>query len=142
MNAAITKLLAIVAFLTVLAGAIGSTTHEGWLTTWFLLFIFVGLPVLILAWIDLGSALRSLEHPTHLQRMLGVLFGVPQAVLGITSVFIGLSIIGWVLYNSLVETQQQYSGGFLTLGVGPALAIFGIYWARAAFKREGKAEND
>ncbi|GGD79487.1 hypothetical protein [Lacimicrobium alkaliphilum] len=142
MKAVTTKLLAIVVFLTVLAGAIGSTIHEGWLTTWFLLFIFVGLPVLILAWIDLGSALRSLDNPTPLQRMLGVLFGVPQAVLGITSVFIGLSIVGWVLYNSLVEMQPQYSGSFLTLGVGPALVIFGLYWARAAFKREGKSEND
>ena len=49
MKTAITKLLAIVAFLALLAGAIGSTTHEGWLTAWFLLFIFVGLPILILA---------------------------------------------------------------------------------------------
>lgn len=142
MKAAMTKLLAIVAFLALLAGAIGSTTHEGWLTAWFLLFIFVGLPVLILAWIDLGSELRRLENPTLLQKVLGALFGVPQAVLGITSVLIGLSIIGWVLYNSLIETQPQYSGGFLTLGVGPALVIIGLYWARVAFKRESEAGND
>lgn len=142
MKAAITKLLAIVAFLALLAGAIGSTTHEGWLTAWFLLFIFVGLPVLIVAWIDLGSELRRLENPTLFQKVLGVLFGVPQAVLGVTSVLIGLSIVGWVLYNSLVETQPQYSGGFLTLGVGPALVVFGLYWARVAFKRESYMEND
>lgn len=141
MKAATTKLLAIVTFLMVLAGAIGSTIHEGWLTAWFLLFIFIGLPVLILAWIDLGSALRSLDNPTPLQRVLGVLFGVPQVVLGITSVVIGISIVGWVLYNSLVETQPQYSGSFLAIGVGPALVIFGFYWVRAALKRESKAEN-
>lgn len=128
------------ALLLVLAGAIGSTTHEGWLTAWFLLFIFVGLPFLILAWIDLGSTLRSLDNPSPPQRVLGILFGAPQAVFGITSVFIGLSIVGWVLYNSLIETQPQYSGGFLTLGVGPALVIFGFHWVRAAFKRESKAE--
>ncbi|WP_166837341.1 hypothetical protein [Rheinheimera pleomorphica] len=140
MKSATKRLLAVITFLTVLAGAIGATTDEGWLTAWFLLFIFVGLPVLILAWIDLGSALRSLDSPSSLQRVTGVLFGVPQAVLGITSIFIGLSIVGWVLYNSLVETQSQYSGGFLTLGVGPALVFFGFYWARAAFKRETKVE--
>lgn len=140
MKAATIKLFAVISFLAALAGAIGSTTHEGWLTVWLLLFIFVGVPVLILAWIDLGSAFRSLDDPTSLQKGLGILFGVPQAVFGITSIAIGLSIVAWVLYNSLIEEQSQYSGGFLTFGVGPALVIFGFYWARAAFKQDGKAE--
>ena len=136
MKVATIKLLTVVALLTVLVGAIGATTHQGWLTAWFLLFIFVGLPIFILSWIDLGSALRGLDNPSSLQRVLGILFGVPQAILGMTAIFIGLSLVGWVLYNSLVETQSQYSGGFLTLGVGPAMVIFGIYWAYAAFIRE------
>ncbi|MCG2580800.1 MAG: hypothetical protein KA296_07975 [Marinobacter sp.] len=140
MKAAFIKLLGVIACLTALVGAIGSTNHQGWLTTWFLLFIFVGLPVFILAWIDLGLVLRNLDNPTTMQRVLGVLFGFPQVVFGIVSVCIGLSIVGWVFYNSFVETQPQYSGGFLTLGVGPALVIFGCYWVRAAFKREGKLE--
>ncbi|MCC5811788.1 MAG: hypothetical protein JJU06_15565 [Ectothiorhodospiraceae bacterium] len=140
MKAASKRFLAVIVFLTALVGVIASTTHEGWLTAWFLLLIFVGLPVFILAWIDLGSALRSLDNPTALQRAAGVLFGVPQAVFGVVSIAIGLSIVCWVLYNSLVEEQPQYSGGFLTLGIGPALVIFGVYWARAAFKRGAQAE--
>ncbi len=69
-------------------------------------------------------------------RTLGVVMGVPQALLGLISAGVGLSIIGWVLYNTFIERQPQYSGGFLTLGIGPTLVLFGLAWVRSAFRNE------
>jgi hypothetical protein len=39
-----------------------------------------------------------------------------------------------VLYNTLVERQPEYTGGLMTLGVGPALVLFGMTWLRSAFR--------
>ncbi len=122
----------------VLAAAIGKTNHEGWLTAWFVLFIFVGLPVFILTWIDLGKALRSVENPPRIVRAFGVLLGIPQALLGLMSIILGGTLIGWVLFNTLIERQPQYRGGFLTFGIGPALVLFGWLWLRAAFRNDLK----
>lgn len=141
MKRASIKLLASVVFLVALATTIGKTNHEGWLTAWFLLFIFVGLPIFILAWIDLGKVLRSVERPSYVVRVLGLVFGAPQALFGLVSIVLGVSLIGWVLYNSFIQTQPQYSGGFLTFGIGPALVLFGAYWVRAAF-RKGTVTNE
>jgi hypothetical protein len=50
--------------------------------------------------------------------ILGVIFGLPQALFGLFSVVAGVSIIGWVLYNTfIVNTQVVFlhsvSGPFL-----------------------------
>ena len=142
MKRSVIKLLSSIALLVVLGAAISNTDNEGWLTAWFILFIFIGLPILILSWVDLGHNLREIDKPSFVIKVLGVLFGVPQALFGLISFGVGVSIIGWVLYNTFIETLPQYSGGFLTFGVAPALVLFGIYWLRAAFVREDHAKND
>lgn len=142
MNRSIVKLLSSVALLLVLGVAISNTQNDSWLTAWFILFSFVGLPILILSWIDLGHSLRAIEDPPLVIKVLAVLFGVPQAIFGLISFGIGVSIVGWVLYNTLIETLPQYSGGFLTFGVATALVLFGIYWIREAFLREEHGQND
>ena len=78
---------------------------------------------------SLGEHTR-IEHFHH-----GIFFGAPQALLGAISIVLGLSIAGWVLYNSFIERQSEYSGGFLTFGIAPALVLFGLYSVRVAFKR-------
>jgi len=88
------------------------------------LFFFVfllGFILAILWWMDLGRLLRVLENPTWWQRVLGILFGVPQALFGLVCVAAGGSIIVWVIWNSFIEREPEYSGGFLTFGVGPML---------------------
>jgi hypothetical protein len=123
-----------------LAGAIGlmglsvvclRLTHNDF---FFLTFI-VGFIFSIVYWIDLGGHLRDLENPCTWQRILGIFFGVPQALLGLTSIAIGVAIIGWVLYNSLIERTSEYSGGFLSLGISPLLISAGAFWVALAFKR-------
>lgn len=75
-------------------------------------------------------------------RLLGFAMGMPQALFGVGVAIIGLGIIGWVLYNSFVERQEQYSGGFMTLGMGPVLVLFGTAWLRSAFRADAQQPDD
>lgn len=102
----------------------------------FFLSFTLGFVFSIMYWMDVGGHLRDLENPSQWQRVLGIAFGVPQALLGATSIGIGLAIIGWVLYNSLIERTSEYSGGFLALGIGPLLISAGAFWLVLAFKRD------
>lgn len=102
----------------------------------FFLSFIIGFIFSIMYWIDVGGHLRDLENPRRWQRLLGFAFGVPQALLGITSITMGVATIGWVLYNSLVEKTPEYSGGFLTLGIAPMLIAAGAFWVVLAFKRD------
>lgn len=112
------------------------TRSDAWLTAEAISLIFLAMPLLILTWIELGRSLRAASPSARARRLVGLAFGVPQAMLGLTSAAAGLSLVGWVLYNSLVERQPQYTGGFLTFGIGPLLVVFGVAWLRDAFRRQ------
>lgn len=116
--------------------AIALTRSSGWLTAWILILTFIALPVLILTWIEMGSALRNAPSSSSALYILGLLFGLPQAFFGLLAFGVGGTIMGWVIYNSLIARQPEYSGGFFTFGVGPSLMFFGIFWIRHAFSRE------
>jgi hypothetical protein len=103
---------------------------------WFGIGIPIGLVLSILYWFDLAWKIRNAPSPTRALRIMGVLMGVPQALFGLLCVSIGLAVVIWVIYNSFVERQPQYSGGFMTLGIGPALILFGFGWLATAFRRE------
>ncbi|WP_148282970.1 hypothetical protein [Pseudogulbenkiania sp. NH8B] len=135
MKQALVKFLMSVSVFAALCAAISRTSNDGWLTAWLLLLIFVALPIAILAWIDLGRKLRNSPTNSPVLFVVGIVFGLPQALFGSVAVLAGLTIVGWVLYNSLWARLPQYTGGFLTFGVGPALIIFGVAWMRDAFKR-------
>jgi hypothetical protein len=102
---------------------------------WFGLGILVALPLVILWWFDLGSELRSSPSPSRLVRVGGLLMGLPQAVFGLVCLVAGLSLICWVLYNTFWEIHPFYTGGFLTFGLGPLLALFGLGLLFDAFSR-------
>lgn len=125
------KLTASIAAMPLSAVLIGLTHND----IFFLSFL-AGLLASILYWVDLGRELRQTQSAGTTTRILGVVMGVPQALLGLISAGVGLSIIGWVLYNTFIERQPQYSGGFLTLGIGPILVLFGLAWVRSAFRNE------
>lgn len=105
------------------------THNDFFFLTFVVAFIFS-----ILYWIDLGQHLRDLENPSLWKRVLGFAFGVPQAILGLTSILIGVAMIGWVLYNSLIEKTPEYSGGFLSFGIALMLVSAGSIWLVLAFK--------
>ena len=107
-------------------------THNGFFFVPFL----ISLPMVVLYWIDLGRELRRAEGLGPTGRAFGILMGVPQALFGLLCAAIGVVIIAWVLYNTFVERQPHYSGGFLTFGLGPLFVLFGLGWLRSAFRGE------
>lgn len=101
-------------------------------------FFFTFMAAMILAimyWLDVGSELRSLDHPSRAQRIAGIVMGVPQALLGLTCFVWGAGIVLWVLYNVFVERQPGFPSLVLGLGVGPGLIAFGLGWLIHAFRR-------
>ena len=138
MKRSLIKLTSVVLGLGVLSAAISMTDarEEGWLTAFFLLFIFVGIPLLILTWVDFGRHLRAAKNPTALVKTLAFIFTVPQVLFAIFAIICGITLTGWVTYNSLIKRVPEYTGGFLTFGIGPALISFGVLWLRQArFRR-------
>ncbi len=107
----------------------------------FVVFI-LGFILSVLYSFDLGRQLRAVDSPNLPQRVLGVVFGLPQAAFGIISICIGLALICWVLYNSFVERLPEYSGGFLTLGIGPLLISGGVGWLVYSFRGTPEIPTD
>lgn len=104
-------------------------THwDAWFCTFLLAFLLS-----VLYGLDLGQELRDMPNPGWFRRAAGLLFGVPQALLGLTCIVTGGAIVAWVLYNSLVERLPDYTGSFLTFGIGPLLMLAGFGWVRSAF---------
>ena len=101
----------------------------------FFLTFILGLILSILYGMDLGQGVRDSENQSLMRRTVGIALGVPQALLGLTSIVIGGAIICWVLYNTFIERLPQYTGGFLTFGIGPALLAVGAGWLFYAFRR-------
>lgn len=106
------------------------THNDFFFLTFIVAFLFS-----ILYWIDFGGVLRDLENPRWWQRILGVLFGIPQALLGLTSIAIGIALVVWVPYRIFIEGASDYAGGLGALGLGASLISFGFFWVALAFKR-------
>ena len=102
---------------------------------WFGLGVLIGLVLSILYWFDFAGELPQSSPASSLSRSFVLLMSIPQLIFGLLCVGIGVTIIGWVLYNTFVEKQPQYSGGFLTLGIGPVLVLLGASWASSVFRR-------
>ena len=109
---------------------------------WLGLGIPVGLVLSVLYGLDLAQELRNAPDPSRMIRAAGLLMGVPQALFGLLCLLTGMGMVAWVLYNTFVERQPQYSGGFLALGAGPALVLFGLGWLASAFRRNPSGPVD
>jgi hypothetical protein len=96
------------------------------------LLFLVGVPTLILLTIDLGRKLRG-GAARPLARFFGFALSVPQALLGVFAVFLGVAIVAWVLYRALVEPLDLRLLLLPTFGIGPALIVFGVQWIKTAF---------
>jgi hypothetical protein len=108
----------------------------------FMVPFFICIPLTVLYWIDLGRELRNTRNSTRVTRALGIVMGVPQALFGLACAAVGLAIIVWVIYNTFVERQPEYSGGFMTLGIGPTLILFGVGWLVNAFHRDSDGSDE
>lgn len=108
---------------------------------WFGLGAVVALPLSVLYWFDLGRELRASASANRFQRVAGLLMGVPQALFGLLCLVSGISIVVWVLYNSLWGHDPNYTGGFLTFGIGPLLVVAGLGLVLDAFRRSPRRDD-
>ena len=85
--------------------------------------------------LELRDALSQDAAADWPKRALRTLIALPQALFGLFTLCCGLAIIAWVLYNTFVERQPEYSGGFLTFGMSTGMTVYGYRWLRSAFGR-------
>ncbi|PSF09514.1 hypothetical protein [Marinobacter halophilus] len=135
MNKPVTQFIVSILFIVALCLAIRASESDLWVGISIGSFVFLGLPFLILSWIDFGDHLRSLRTTSMPLQILIFIFGIPQALFGLGSLGIGIGIVLWVIYNSFIEQQEEYSGGFMTLGLSPMFIGFGLFLLLSAFKR-------
>lgn len=123
---------ALIALLTLILATRFSQSQD-WKGIWMILFIFVATPLFIVSLFDTGAALRGIKNPSFLTKGFGLLLGVPQALFALLAAGIGLSIVGWVLYNTFVQQRPEYTGGFLTFGIAPIVLLYGLSRLHRAF---------
>ncbi len=102
----------------------------------FMLGSLVGFILSILWIVDLKRQLEAQPAAGTGQRVTLAVLAIPQALLGLTALTIGLAIIGWILYNLLVERQAQFVFHLVALPVPFALVVIGAKWLKGAFRRE------
>lgn len=108
----------------------------------FFVTFIIGLILSTLYCMDVGQILRDTERPSRIQRSMGILLGIPQAFFGLICFLIGVAIVLWVIYNTFIERQPLYSGGFLTLGMAPLMIAAGVAWILFAFKRSAPSRTN
>ncbi|RDZ27178.1 hypothetical protein [Lysobacter silvisoli] len=104
------------------------------LSGYFFVPFLIALPLAVLYWLDLGQALRNDGSGGRLRWMLGIVMGVPQALLGLCCVVAGIAILVWLVYNTFIERQPEYRsnpGGWL---FAPILVLAGVGWLFSAFR--------
>lgn len=130
----------ILAYLVVYLGvpiAAGLISHDTISAGLGIIYILVLIPFGILRLIDFY---RTNDGTTLPRRVFNVLFRMPLALFGLLCLGAGAAIIGWVLYNVLVERQAEYTGpGFIvglgSFGVSVPLLLYGWTTLRAAVRR-------
>lgn len=109
----------------------------------YLLFVIfvIELPIVVVMSRDVLFRLNTSENDNVPFRLaVRTLASIPSFVFGATSVFIGLAIVGWVLYNVFIETLPAYTGHMLlpSLGIGPILVYWGYSTLKSIFGFEEK----
>jgi hypothetical protein len=124
-----------------LAFAIAFTHDDAWLSAWFILFLFVGLPLFLVTLFDLGRNLRSSDKASRAARIAGLALGVPQALFGLLCALCGVALFVAIRYKLTLEGHTGFGYGWTwVFELGPAgLIWYGVVWMRRAFSPDGSA---
>ena len=104
--------------------------------------IILGLPISILAYKEYVQERHA--DPEYKPGFLrSAVLITPIVIFGAISILFGASIVLWVLYNTLIERQPEYSGPtyLMGFGIGPTLIAFGWYWLRQPTSNEKTAQD-
>ena len=101
----------------------------------FMLGSLVGFILSILWIVDLKRQLQAQSAAGTGRRVTLAVLAIPQALLGLTALALGLAIFGWILYNLLVERQPQFVFQLVALPVPFALVVISAKWLKGAFGR-------
>lgn len=110
----------------------------------FMAFVIL-LPALVLVGRDTLVVLNETnEGSIGLRFFLRVMAGLPAFVFGVLGLVIGITIIGWILYNYFIERQPSFTGGYIFSGFGiaPVAIYFGYASLRSLFKIKDTKESD
>lgn len=117
-----TKLVGVFVILIALAVAIGVTTSEIWLGIWFILFIYFGIPVLLLSIADLIRSFRALPEKNS----------IFSTVVHVTAVFAFL--IGFLVYRMSVWSEHPMVDKHAYMPLFFVAMVYGVpllIWIRA-----------
>jgi hypothetical protein len=92
------------------------------------------LPFFFMAWIDLGRALR--RDGRRVTYPLGVIVGIPQALIGIGLIICGLLFVTTYLWPGSTAPTTWWMAA-----LSPILILFGVVWIRGAL-RKAQRERD
>jgi len=106
--------------------------------SWLLLILAV--PLIFLYLMDYSRELRRAPNPSGIVRVFALLMSLPEAIFGLLTIAFGVAMILWVLYNSFIKRLPEYSGGFLTFGIGPTSIVVGVGLLLSAF-RKGRGDG-
>jgi hypothetical protein len=73
---------------------------------------------------ELGRELRQLDKPNQTKRVLGLLFEIPQLILGLLSILLGCCFM-WFGCNRLFKESLEHGAVFSDLGFGAVLIYVG-----------------
>ena len=119
-----------------LAAALPQEREWGELATTVLMigFVMLGIPILLLTSIDVGTVLRKDREAPRWARVLGYILSVPQLALALAALGIGAAMIGWMLYLQW-EVMPWYLSAAIGLGMWPTVLAFGLHLMRTTIRR-------
>lgn len=109
-----------------------------------IVFLFGGVPLAIVCFVDLVVALKRAPGRTLRARIVAALASVPVFALGVVSIVFGVGIVGSLVYLWLFTDRPEVrSWGVLhPFGIGPALVAVGWSWVSLARARSIAPETE
>ena len=104
-------------------------------------FFVVLFPLYVLCSKDALENLSTVSSSTKYAYVTWLIASLPTLLFGLLAVGIAAAIILWVLYNSLIERQPEFTGGtiFGGFGIAPIMLYFGFRALKSLWVKSSNA---